>query len=186
MRKDLIKLVNDLVKIERDINPDFQSKGNINPILITYYQAETGQNDFRTFNGWREAGMVVCKGEHGFPIFSRPINVIKEENGSEPKEDDIGRFGICYLFHAGQVQPSGNPAPEPIEPGKIKVVEYGEKSIVVTGDTRPIKDKLKAAGGKFNSALRCGPGWIFKREDLERVKEILTHASERREAVCLE
>lgn len=174
MKKDLIKLVSDLVKVEREQDPQFESKGKINPMLIAYYQAETGQTDFRTFTAWREAGYSVMKGEHGYAIFSRPINVIKEEAGQQPKEEDMGRFGTCYLFHAGQVAPSDKPV-QIVEPGKIQVVEYGEKSFVVIGDTRPVKDKLKELGGRFNSGLKCGPGWIFKVEQLNNIKQWLTN-----------
>jgi len=58
----------------------------------------------------------------------------------------------------------------------IQIVKYSEKAIVVTGDTKPIKDLLKQAGGKFNARLtnpatkRTLVGWIFskaRQNDLE-------------------
>jgi hypothetical protein len=47
----------------------------------------------------------------------------------------------------------------------IKAIKYSERSIAIYGDTKPIKEQLKAAGGKFNAFLtiegRKQPGWIF-------------------------
>lgn len=57
--------------------------------------------------------------------------------------------------------------------GKIQIIEYSERAIAVIGDTKPIKDKLKELGGKFNFRLTCGAGWIFRKVDLERIKEAL-------------
>lgn len=42
----------------------------------------------------------------------------------------------------------------------ITVVEYG-KGIAVQGNTYPVKDRLKAMGGKFNRYLTGGPGWVL-------------------------
>lgn len=103
-RAEFMALIKELTAIEKAVNPDFQSKGSINPMLISYYQAETGQTDFRTFKGWRDAGYMVKKGEHGYQIFSRPISAIKEEKGQQPETGDHKHFGTCYLFHAGQVE----------------------------------------------------------------------------------
>lgn len=59
-------------------------------------------------------------------------------------------------------------------PEGVKVLKYSEKSIVITGNTYPIKDQLKNAGGKFNKFLSCGPGWIFPMSELENIKTLLT------------
>lgn len=50
---------------------------------------------------------------------------------------------------------------EPAASLDINVVEYSAKAFAVVGDTKPIKAKLKALGGRFNSHLSCGAGWIF-------------------------
>jgi len=49
---------------------------------------------------------------------------------------------------------------------EVKIIAYSEKAIAVIGDTKPIKDKLKELGGKFNNRLSCGPGWIFSKRSL--------------------
>ncbi len=43
----------------------------------------------------------------------------------------------------------------------IEIIDYSDKSVAVIGDTKPIKEHLKALGGRFNYRLSCGPGWIF-------------------------
>ncbi|NDW18785.1 fusion protein [Dysgonomonas sp. 216] len=59
---------------------------------------------------------------------------------------------------------------------RFEIVDYSEKAIALFGDTKEIKDLLKAMGGKFNPRLTHNnekqAGWIFsqtKRKELERV-----------------
>lgn len=58
--------------------------------------------------------------------------------------------------------------------GQIQVIEYSDKSIAVIGDTKPIKDKLKELGGKFNFRLTCGAGWIFPKTKLSDLQTALS------------
>lgn len=78
----------------------------INACLEIIYARETGQSDWKTFLGWKEAGLSVKKGEKGFPIWGRPIGSHKQraaEESSEPTEIGFDFFPVSYLFHAGQV-----------------------------------------------------------------------------------
>ena len=59
------------------------------------------------------------------------------------------------------------------EIGDLKIIDYSEKSFVVTGNTKPIKDTLKDLGGKFNFRLSCGAGWVFSKTKIEEVKSKL-------------
>jgi hypothetical protein len=43
----------------------------------------------------------------------------------------------------------------------ITVSDYTNNSIVVQGETKKYKEDLKKLGGKYNSNLKNGPGWIF-------------------------
>lgn len=61
----------------------------------------------------------------------------------------------------------------------FEIVDYSEKAIALFGDTKPIKDLLKAMGGKFNPRLAYKAdkraGWIFqtsKRAELETVLKL--------------
>lgn len=53
------------------------------------------------------------------------------------------------------------------------LVEYSEKALAVFGETRAIKDELKAMGGKFNSRLTFNgkklAGWIFSKSQEQRL-----------------
>ena len=44
----------------------------------------------------------------------------------------------------------------------LNVYQYSEKAIVVIGDTYPHRNALKAMGGRYNTRLSCGKGWVFK------------------------
>lgn len=57
-----------------------------------------------------------------------------------------------------------------VKAGEVNIIDYSERAIAVVGDTRPIKDKLKSLGGKFNFRLSCGPGWIFPKSKLEELQ----------------
>lgn len=54
---------------------------------------------------------------------------------------------------------------------------YTDKSFAVFGDTKPIKEGLKAIGGRFNVNLRGKPGWIFPLNKEEDVKKFLNNPS---------
>lgn len=58
----------------------------------------------------------------------------------------------------------------------VRIVEYSDKAIVVVGDTRPIAEKLKTLGGRFNARLSCGPGWIFSRRREADIRKSLGEA----------
>ena len=59
------------------------------------------------------------------------------------------------------------------EHGSIEFVDYSEKSFVVIGDTKPIKEILKGLGGKFRKGFTCGAGWVFPKTKYETVKKAI-------------
>ena len=52
----------------------------------------------------------------------------------------------------------------------MNIEDYTDKSFVVFGETKNFKDILKELGGKFNSNLKVGPGWIFSKANKEKVE----------------
>ena len=58
----------------------------------------------------------------------------------------------------------------PEDAPQFQIIDYSEKAIAVVGDTRDIKDKLKALGGRFNPRLSCGAGWIFSKKQRAKVE----------------
>ena len=61
------------------------------------------------------------------------------------------------------------------DPSEILVRRYNEKSVVIYGNTRIIKDELKNLGAKYNARINNGsPGWVFSVRKLDDLKKILT------------
>jgi hypothetical protein len=58
------------------------------------------------------------------------------------------------------------------------IVDYSQKALAVFGNTRPIKDQLKALGGRFNPKLthneKKQAGWIFSKSKEQELRNLLT------------
>ena len=65
------------------------------------------------------------------------------------------------------------PPTPPSDKNGCTVVEYSAKAVAVFGETRAIKDELKAMGGKFNNRLTYNgkrlAGWIFSKSQEQRL-----------------
>ena len=62
--------------------------------------------------------------------------------------------------------------------GDFIIVDYSEKALAVFGDTRPIKDRLTAIGGRFNAKLTHEgvktAGWVFSKTKEQELRNLLT------------
>ena len=64
----------------------------------------------------------------------------------------------------------------------LEIINYSNRAIVVTGDTKPVKDRLKSIGGRFNPRLTHPQtketliGWVFRASDLKIVQGVLMDA----------
>lgn len=65
-----------------------------------------------------------------------------------------------------------------------QIIDYSEKAIAVTGETKAIKDQLKALGGRFNPRLTCGAGWIFSKRKRDAVEALISGAELHSEAAA--
>lgn len=63
---------------------------------------------------------------------------------------------------------------KPTTAGTVQIVDYSEKAVAVIGETKAIKDQLKALGGAFNFRLSCGAGWIFSKKKLPELIAMLS------------
>lgn len=45
---------------------------------------------------------------------------------------------------------------------ELRIVDYGERTIAVVGNTKPHKDALKSLGGYFVLRTQWGPAWVFR------------------------
>ena len=96
--------------------------------------------------------------------------------------------GVDYIFYYRETAPENREIslykkpeskqnktnkPETIEAKGVQIIDYSEKAIAVIGDTRAIKETLKTLGGRFNSHLYCGAGWIFSKAKETTLREAL-------------
>ena len=59
----------------------------------------------------------------------------------------------------------------------MNIEDYTEKSFVVFGETKNFKETLKELGGKYNSNLKVGPGWVFSKSNKEQVEQWMNSIS---------
>ena len=52
---------------------------------------------------------------------------------------------------------------------ELRIVDYGERTIAVVGNTKPHKDALKSIGGYFVYRTQWGPAWVFR----EKKRDVL-------------
>ena len=96
--------------------------------------------------------------------------------------------GVDYLFFNRETAPENREIslytkPEPkqnktnktetFEAKGLQIIDYSEKAIAIVGETRAIKETLKTLGGRFNSHLSCGAGWIFSKAKEDALREAL-------------
>lgn len=96
--------------------------------------------------------------------------------------------GVDYLFFNRETAPENREIslytkPEPkqnktnetkmIDAKGVQIIDYSEKAIAIVGETRAIKETLKTLGGRFNSHLSCGAGWIFSKTKEATLREAL-------------
>ena len=62
--------------------------------------------------------------------------------------------------------------------GSFIVVDYSDKALAIFGDTKTIKDQLKALGGRFNPSLTFNgektAGWVFSKSKERELSNLLT------------
>ena len=108
-----------------------------------------------------------------------PINgtyiglVVRGENEPYSRNFYNVSFEVPKAVQA-ELKESANFEAVEVPAGEIQIIDYSEKAIAVIGDTKPIKDKLKEIGGRFNFRLSCGPGWIFSKKQLAEVQQLLS------------
>lgn len=108
--------------------------------------------------------------------------VNKRKYGIDPQTEEGKNFiygavadGLFFANTEEQTeQESPNFEAVEVPAGQIQIIDYSEKAIAVIGETKPIKDQLKALGGRFNFRLSCGAGWIFPKTKLEELEAFLS------------
>ena len=107
--------------------------------------------------------------------------VIKKEKYYKDRESIINAFALTAgkeenIRVKGKTKVQSTTTPIAIT-GDFLIVDYSQKALAVFGDTRPIKEKLKALGGKFNARLthneKKQSGWIFQKSKEQEIRNLL-------------
>jgi len=105
--------------------------------------------------------------------------IITKERFYGTREQYIERYALISGEEANiciKAQTVKAKAPETVT-GDFIIVYYSEKAIAVFGDTRPIKDRLLAIGGRFNTKLTHEgvktAGWVFSKTKEQEVRNLL-------------
>jgi hypothetical protein len=105
---------------------------------------------------------------HGWIIEKCPV--YQRENTIEAFSYIAGNEDNIQIKKNDTTPPS---EPKETSTGNCTLVEYSEKAVAVFGDTKAIKDELKAMGGRFNSRLTFNgkklAGWIFPKSKEQRL-----------------
>lgn len=127
---------------------------------------------------WRNTpGSVLNRILSKTPLGAKITGIVRTETMAGFTEDF---YRVTFEANATQerktIVANGETTFEKVEvpAGEIQIIDYSEKAIAVIGDTKSIKDKLKALGGKFNFRLSVGPGWIFPKTKLNLLQTSLT------------
>jgi hypothetical protein len=106
--------------------------------------------------------------------------IIQKERLTGSREQFIERYALIAGDESNicvKVQAEADSAKETVT-GDFVIVDYSEKAIAVFGDTKPVKDKLMALGGRFNPKLNHEggkrAGWIFGKARENDLKNLLT------------
>jgi hypothetical protein len=136
-KQDAIKILNVLIE---NIDEELRQKLNVE-VLVALEELELEYEDI----GIKEVLSVIAKKE--------------EEKKCEKREDGAGyvSFLKTLIYNKGVWS-------DEMSSFTYDTEKY-EKAILVTGDTKPHKDAMKACGGKWNSSLK---GWIFSKKMLEK------------------
>ena len=55
----------------------------------------------------------------------------------------------------------------------LQIIDYSDKAVAVIGDTKNYVEQLRECGGRFNSRLSCGAGWIFSKRVLDKLQSLV-------------
>ena len=83
---------------------------------------------------------------------------------------------ICLKAQADKAETATKTAAETVT-GDFNIVDYSEKALAVFGDTKAVKNELKALCGRFNPKLtyngRKAAGWIFQKSRKQELRNLL-------------
>jgi hypothetical protein len=107
--------------------------------------------------------------------------IVRKSKYHKDRDSIIDAFALIAGDEANicvKVQATANTLSEAVT-GDFLIVDYSEKALAVFGDTRPMKEELKALGGRFNPKLTHEgskkAGWIFSKSKEADLRKLLTN-----------
>jgi len=108
-------------------------------------------------------------------IFNRTSLPIGAKVTGIDRGDEANRWEERLIYTAPETQATTAPVYEPqeVKAGEIQIIQHPTRAhkILIIGDTKPIKEKIKGLGGWWD---RINIGWEFKAAELERISKALT------------
>ena len=104
------------------------------------------------------------------PILEYAIKEKMEEYPNDELSNTIDNHEIKGRDTIAQDKQHTSKMSAEISSSELRIVDYGERTIAVIGDTMPHKDVLKALGGYFILRTQWGPAWIFRDKKREKVQ----------------
>ncbi len=104
------------------------------------------------------------------PILEYAIKEKMEEYPTDEQPNTIDNDKITASKTIVQDKQTITGTPVDISSNDLRVVDYGEHTIAVIGDTKPHKDVLKALGGYFILRTQWGAAWIFSNKKRKSVQ----------------
>jgi hypothetical protein len=107
--------------------------------------------------------------------------IVKKQKYYKDLESIINAFALTAGEESNiciKVQAETDTATPETVTGDFVIVDYSQMALAVFGDTRPIKDQLKALGGRFNPRLTYNgekqASWIFSKSKEQALRNLLT------------
>lgn len=180
---------------------DGAAENEVEELLAKYqYGRFNGMEDIYESNNRRDdiaqTKYLFCNREISDEIYLAKFEEMKKtweilKNVADINANNQELFDYCNCWNARQfiyrqndgfrnVDFTKKPELKPLQQvfnGVVEIVDYSEKAIAVFGDTKPLKDKLKALGGRFNPFLiNSGEkmaGWIFPKTKSLELSQLL-------------
>lgn len=178
-------------------NELYRNHGNIALMGEILKRLKSNLNPRDTFIKLQINGRVEVSNHLIYMPFNEPkktrfVPIMFEYTEPEPFNYNIEGENYRYQFTHDQLfrlhkaifnlLPNSNNTKKPIkmetkQNNGLRLVKYSEKAYALFGETKPLKDKLKEIGGKFNPYLKengqTQKGWIFSAKKLEQLKELV-------------
>ena len=123
----------------------------------------------------REELELILKliGKYNLPLSPILEYAVKEKMEKYPEEEQITAFVNEERAEDNDVPndiiKSNDISVDSLSEG-LRIVDYGERTIAVVGNTKPHKDALKSIGGYFVYRTQWGPAWVFRDKKREVIQ----------------